>query len=257
MRSSASTERARIMIKRQNLLFRSHFVDIDKGCEAAEIKVGGNGCDVESEGSFEELNENDFFDAKDLEGSEVAEPCVGMEFESEDDAKRFYNDYALRVGFVVRIMQRRRSEIDGRTLARRLGCNKQGFSPNVIGKIGPGRKARPNAREGCKATILFKMAKSGKWVVTRFVKEHNHPLVVTVHEHTMVRDKDKEIQELTQELQHQDQLCAEYRERLLNLLANVEKESDHLSSRVLSVVESVRKSEAEALKMFSTESLKM
>lgn len=232
-------------------------MDIDKGCEAAESKVEGNGCDVETEGSFGELNENEFFDAKDMEGSEIAEPYVGMEFESEDDAKRFYNDYAQRVGFVVRVMQRRRSEIDGRTLARRLGCNKQGFSPNVKGKIGPGRKPRPNAREGCKATILFKMEKTGKWIVTRFVKEHNHPLVVTAHEYTMVRDKDKKIRELTQELQHQDQLCAEYRERLLNLLANIEKEADHLSSRVLSVVESVRKAEAEALMMSSTEFLKM
>ncbi|KZV52373.1 hypothetical protein F511_32596 [Dorcoceras hygrometricum] len=192
-----------------------------------------------------------------MEGSEVVEPYVGMEFESEDDAKRFYNNYAQRVGFVVRIMQRRRSEVDGRTLARRLGCNKQGFSPNVKGKMGPGKKPRPNVREGCKATILFKMEKSGKWVVTRFVKEHNHPSVATAHAYTMVRDKDKKIQELTQELLRQDQLCADYRERLLNLLATIEKEADHLSSRVLSVVESVRKAEAEAFMMSCTDSLKM
>lgn len=120
------------------------------------------------------------------EGDEVIEPCVGMEFDSEDDARRFYNDYARRVGFVVRVMQRRRSEIDGRTLARRLGCNKQGFSPSTKGVVGPEKKPRPSAREGCKATILFKMEKSGKWVVTRFVKEHNHPLVVMAQEYTNV-----------------------------------------------------------------------
>lgn len=119
-------------------------------------------------------------------GGEVIEPHVGKGFDSEDDARRFYNDYARRVGFVVRVMQRRRSEIDGRTLARRLGCNKQGFSPNTKGTIGPEKKSRPSAREGCKATILFKLEKSGKWVVTRFVKEHNHPLVVTAHEYTNV-----------------------------------------------------------------------
>lgn len=120
------------------------------------------------------------------EGGEVIEPHVGMEFDSEDDCRRFYNDYARRVGFVVRVMQRRRSEIDGRTLARRLGCNKQGFSSNTKGTIGPEKKPRPSAREGCKATILFKLEKSGKWVVTRFVKEHNHPLVVTAQEYTNV-----------------------------------------------------------------------
>ncbi|KAI3461796.1 hypothetical protein Pfo_018459 [Paulownia fortunei] len=199
-----------------------------------------------------DLEEDDVIEGEDnirsVERGEVLEPYVGMEFESEDDARRFYNDYARRVGFVVRIMQRRRSEIDGRTLARRLGCNKQGFSPNTKGKIGPERKPRPSAREGCKATILFKLEKSGKWVVTRFVKDHNHPLVVTAHEYTNVRDKDKKIQELTRELQRQEELCATYRERLINLLANVDKQTEHLSSKVLAVVENVRKAEAEALK---------
>ncbi|KAL8026916.1 hypothetical protein ABFX02_14G061100 [Erythranthe guttata] len=170
-----------------------------------------------------------------------------MEFESEEDARRFYNDYARRVGFVVRIMQRRRSEIDGRTLARRLGCNKQGFSPNNKGKIGPEKKLRASAREGCKATILFKMEKSGKWVVTRFVKDHNHPLVITAQEYTNVSDKDKKIQELARELQRQEELCASYREKLIGLLANVENQTDNLSSKVLAVIENVRKAEAEAL----------
>ncbi|XP_057780938.1 protein FAR1-RELATED SEQUENCE 5-like isoform X1 [Salvia miltiorrhiza] len=209
------------------------------------------------------------------EGGEVVEPHVGMEFDSEDDARRFYNDYARRVGFVVRVMQRRRSEIDGRTLARRLGCNKQGFSPNTKGMIGPEKKPRPSAREGCKATILFKLEKSGKWVVTRFVKEHNHPLVVTAQEDTnvvrptpssshiyqlfqqklpvliicsrMQLDKDKRIQELARELQRQEELCAAYRERLINLLSTVESQADQMSSKVLAVVESVKKAEAEAL----------
>lgn len=121
-----------------------------------------------------------------LEGGEILEPYVGMEFESEDDARKFYIGYARRVGFVVRIMQRRRSGIDGRTLARRLGCNKQGFSPNHKGAFGPEKKPRSSSREGCKATILVKMEKSGKWVVTRFVKDHNHPLVVTAHGYTTV-----------------------------------------------------------------------
>lgn len=181
------------------------------------------------------------------DGGEILEPYVSMEFDSEDDARRYYTDYAKRVGFLVRVMQRRRSEIDGRTLARRLGCNKQGFSPNTKGKIGPGRKTRPSSREGCKATILFKLEKSGKWVVTRFVKEHNHPLVVTPEEHTNMHDKDKKIQELAKELHRQEELCAAYREKLINLLANIEKQSDDLSLKVLAAVENVKKAEAEAL----------
>ncbi|KAH1054471.1 hypothetical protein GYH30_023309 [Glycine max] len=106
-----------------------------------------------------------------FEGVEVQEPYVGMEFDSEEDAREI----------CCTIMQRRRFGIDGRTLARRLGCNKQGFSPNNMGILGPEKKLRPSAREGCKATILVKLEKSGKWVVTRFVKDHNHPLIATAN----------------------------------------------------------------------------
>ena len=49
---------------------------------------------------------------------------MGMEFESEDAARKFYADNARRVGFSVRIMGHRCSGINERTLACRLGCNK-------------------------------------------------------------------------------------------------------------------------------------
>ncbi|XP_024933083.3 protein FAR1-RELATED SEQUENCE 5 isoform X1 [Ziziphus jujuba] len=181
-------------------------------------------------------------------GGPIIEPYVGMEFDSEDDARKFYVEYARRLGFVVRIMQRRRSGIDGRTLARRLGCNKQGFSPNQKGPIGPEKKPRPSAREGCNATILVKMEKSGKWVVTRFVKDHNHPLVVTANGFSTAGDKDKKIQELTMELEHQERLCSTYREKLLSFMKNVEEQTEELSAKIQLIVENVRKVESETQK---------
>ncbi|KAK9944555.1 hypothetical protein M0R45_010116 [Rubus argutus] len=183
----------------------------------------------------------------DSEGGPIIEPCVGMEFECEEDAKKFYTEYARRVGFYVRVMQRRRG-IDGRTLARRLGCNKQGFSPNHKGKLGPEKKARASAREGCNATILVKMEKSGKWVVTRFEKDHNHPLVVTANEFNTAGDKDKKIEELMLELDRQDQLCAAYREKLLSFITNVEAETEELSAKIQVIVDNVRKVESEVQK---------
>lgn len=183
-----------------------------------------------------------------IKKDENLEPYVGMEFESEDEARNYYMEYARRVGFVVRIMQRRRSGVDGRTLARRLGCNKQGFSPSHKGPFGPDKKPRPCAREGCKATILVKMEKSGKWVVSRFVKDHNHPLVVTTLGFGNTGDKDMKIEELTKELQRQEQLCAIYRQKLLDFLNNVEKEAEELSSKVQVVVNNVRKLESEGQK---------
>ncbi|KAI9119981.1 hypothetical protein K1719_008950 [Acacia pycnantha] len=183
-----------------------------------------------------------------LDGVEFQEPYVGMEFNSEEDARKYYVEYARRVGFVVRIMQRRRSGIDGRTLARRLGCNKQGFSPNSKGTIGSEKKPRPSAREGCKATILVKLEKSGKWVVTRFVKDHNHPLIVTANGFITPGDKDKKIEELTKELKRQDQLCAAYREKLISFMNNVEEQTQELSEKTQTIVENLRKVESEVQK---------
>lgn len=105
------------------------------------------------------------------------EPFIGMEFESEDAAKEFYDRYARRVGFIMRIDQCRRSELNKRILSRRLSCNKKGYYVNIKNHYGPPQKARTSTREGCKAMMLVKVSKSGKWVVTRFVKEHTHPLV--------------------------------------------------------------------------------
>lgn len=113
------------------------------------------------------------------EESTVQEPVVGMEFESEDAAKEFYDNYARRAGFVMRIDQCRRSEVDKRILSRRLSCNKQGYYVKMKDQFGPARKPRTSTREGCKAMMLVKVDKSGKWVVTRFVKEHTHPLIVS------------------------------------------------------------------------------
>lgn len=111
--------------------------------------------------------------------SEIQEPRVGMEFDSEDAAKEFYDEYARRVGFVMRIDQCRRSEVDKRILSRRLSCNKQGYYVKLRDHFGPVRKPRSSTREGCKAMMLVKVSKSGKWIVTRFEKDHTHPLVVS------------------------------------------------------------------------------
>ncbi|PIA29664.1 hypothetical protein AQUCO_05800049v1 [Aquilegia coerulea] len=122
------------------------------------------------------------------EGDALIEPYEGLEFDSEDHAKAFYDEYARRLGFVMRVMSCRRSEVDGRILSRRLGCNKEGHCVSIRGKFGTVRKPRTSNREGCKAMILIKIEKSGKWIVRKYVRDHNHPLVVSSREsrHTMV-----------------------------------------------------------------------
>lgn len=108
------------------------------------------------------------------EESSVQEPLVGMEFDSENAAKEFYDEYAKSVGFIMRIDQCRRSEVDKRILSRRLSCNKQGYYVKMKDQNGSS-----STREGCKAMMLVKVNKAGKWMVTRFVKDHCHPLIVS------------------------------------------------------------------------------
>nr|GMD20217.1 protein FAR1-RELATED SEQUENCE 5-like [Ipomoea batatas] len=172
-----------------------------------------------------------------------------MEFESEDAAKEFYDNYARRAGFVMRIDQCRRSEVDKRILSRRLSCNKQGYYVKMKDQFGPARKPRTSTREGCKAMMLVKVDKSGKWVVTRFVKEHTHPLIVSGRPSRNAMDhKDRRIHELTMELDRQDRLCELYRDQLNTLLKYIEEQIEVVSGKVQVVVSNVNQVEKEAQK---------
>ncbi|XP_073226479.1 protein FAR1-RELATED SEQUENCE 7-like isoform X2 [Cicer arietinum] len=175
----------------------------------------------------------------------IQEPYEGMEFVSEDAAKIFYDEYARHVGFVMRVMSCRRSERDGRILARRLGCNKEGHCVSIRGKFGPVRKPRSSTRDGCKAMIHIKYDKSGKWVITKFVKDHNHPLVVSPREaRQTVDEKDKKIQELTTELRIKKRLCATYQEQLTSFMKTVEDHSDKLSARIRHILGNLKEFES-------------
>ncbi|KAL7115932.1 hypothetical protein ACP275_04G212000 [Erythranthe tilingii] len=107
------------------------------------------------------------------------EPYEGMEFESEESAKAFYNSYARRVGFSTRVSSSRRSRKDGAIIQRSFVCAKEGFR-NLNEKRTKDReikRPRTVTRVGCKASLSVKIQDSGKWVVSGFVREHNHELV--------------------------------------------------------------------------------
>lgn len=201
-------------------------VDPNEGCRVLESSSGG------------ELGICD-------DDHAIQEPYEGLEFESEDAAKIFYDEYARRVGFVMRVMSCRRSERDGRILARRLGCNKEGYCVSIRGKFSSVRKPRASTREGCKAMIHIKYEKSGKWVITKFVKDHNHPLVVSPREARQTMDeKDKKIQELTAELRHKKRLCATYQEQLTSFMKVVEEHNEKLSTKIHHVVNNLKEFES-------------
>lgn len=107
----------------------------------------------------------------------IHEPCVGMVFQSEQAAKAFYDEYARRVGFFTRIISSRKSERDGSIVSQRLACNKEGFNQNRQRSGRVRIRKRDSIREGCKAMIMVKREMPGRWVVTKFEREHNHLLL--------------------------------------------------------------------------------
>ncbi|XP_065632574.1 protein FAR1-RELATED SEQUENCE 5 isoform X1 [Quercus suber] len=162
------------------------------------------------------------------------EPYVGMDFESEEAARAFYNKYAKQEGFLTRVLSSRKSERDRSIISRGLGC--RGGSVN---------RKQDGQREVCTAMILLKREKSGRWVVRKFVRDHNHPLVVQLQKSRQIIDeKDRKIQELTAELRVKKRLSSAYREQLLKLMKDVEDHNEHLRTKVELVFDNLREFEA-------------
>ncbi|XP_074286319.1 protein FAR1-RELATED SEQUENCE 5-like [Silene latifolia] len=121
-------------------------------------------------------------------GGGELEPYEGMEFESEESAKSFYNSYARRVGFSTRVSSSRRSRKNGAIIQRSFVCAKEGFR-NLNEKRTKHREIkRPRVitRVGCKAMLSVKINdESCKWIVNGFIKEHNHELVLPDQVHCL------------------------------------------------------------------------
>lgn len=98
------------------------------------------------------------------------ELCEGMEFESEEAARIFYDEYAQHVGFSIRASDLYRSKRTGEITSRRFVCTKQGFHKRKDMLKHP----RTSKREGCKASMHVKRRDSGRWVVVKAIKDHNH-----------------------------------------------------------------------------------
>nr|KYP45326.1 Protein FAR1-RELATED SEQUENCE 5 [Cajanus cajan] len=97
---------------------------------------------------------------------------VGIEFETEDAAYNFYNDYAYRVGFSVRISKGHKDKY-GKIVNRVFCCSCEGYrgkdkrEDNV-------KNPRPQSRFGCLAKMKVNNRLTGKYRVTEFIAEHAH-----------------------------------------------------------------------------------
>lgn len=154
--------------------------------EVMEFAMGSgeedNGLDLEHNDEYEgyngEMMENSSAAGRDslaLNGDPNLEPSEGMEFDSEQAARIFYNSYARRIGFSTRVSVYQRSRRDGSIICRQIVCSREGFRRE--GGENRSKRQRTVTRVGCKAQMTVKKQNSGKWAVTKLVKEHNHDLV--------------------------------------------------------------------------------
>lgn len=188
----------------------------------------------------------------------AVDPYIGMEFQSRDDAREHYITYGRRIGFTVRIHHNRRSRINNMVIGQDFVCSKEGFREKKYVY----RKDRilpppPITREGCPAMLRLTLKDGVKWVVTKFIEEHNHGLLSpskvpwrgSTKNIINEDEKDRRIRELTLELYNERQRCkrqcAAYQEQLQMVLKEVEQYTGYLSKRVEEIVQNVRKLENE------------
>lgn len=108
----------------------------------------------------------------------TVEPYIGMDFNSRDEARESYITYGRYTGFTVRIHHNRRSRINNMVIGQDFVCSREGYREKKYVH----RKDRvlpipPTTREGCPAMLRVALRDGVKWVVTKFVKDHNHTLM--------------------------------------------------------------------------------
>ncbi|MQM02039.1 hypothetical protein Taro_034810, partial [Colocasia esculenta] len=166
-------------------------VDCTMGMEMAGLPGGGGQMEVRK-GEMEEMGMVMMPVDEEKGGMEqlTQEPAPGMEFESSDAARQFYVAYAERLGFRVRNSKSFTSRVDDTVIMRRFVCSKQGRptkkDPFDLTKK---RRNRVSSREGCRAMFQVNRRENGRWVVSRCVLEHCHPLGVSPVQSAVIHKK--------------------------------------------------------------------
>lgn len=108
------------------------------------------------------------------------EPRNGIEFDSNEAAYSFYQEYAKSMGFTTSIKNSRRSKKSKEFIDAKFACSRYGVSPES--DVGSSR--RPAVKKtDCKASMHVKRRKDGKWYIHEFIKGHNHELLPALAYH--------------------------------------------------------------------------
>lgn len=186
--------------------------------------------------------------------AERLEPFTGKTFPSLEDARDFYYEYAKFTGFTIRTNRVRHSLKTMAIIGRDFVCSREGFraAKHTLKKdrvLPP----RPVTREGCKAMIRLAARDGGIWVVTKFIREHNHKLMPSCQSSGELpivnilseEEKDKKIQDLSKELQQERDRSAAFQKQLHMIIKDLEYHAEFMSVRVEDIVKSMKGIELE------------
>ncbi|XP_038707587.1 protein FAR1-RELATED SEQUENCE 5-like isoform X2 [Tripterygium wilfordii] len=102
-------------------------------------------------------------------------PKIGQEFESLDEAQKFYNEYAREAGFSTRMWTTNRNK-NNEIIRKEFVCYKEGAREKGE-LISDGSRRRGTTREGCKGKmVVVRSTSKMSFIVSIFCEVHNHVL---------------------------------------------------------------------------------
>lgn len=114
----------------------------------------------------------------------IWKPNYGMEFDSEQVAYDFYNEYGRREGFSIR-RDGCRNDKSNEFTSRTFVCCKEGLRKKDK-RDNLTKTPRAETRTGCNAHIGIHLARhTGKYCIYHFSEENNHPLVKKDYVHML------------------------------------------------------------------------
>ncbi|XP_074342925.1 protein FAR1-RELATED SEQUENCE 5-like [Apium graveolens] len=121
-------------------------------------------------------------------------PCVGMMFDSLDEAKSFYRGYGRSIGFEIIIRSSHKHSRNGGISSRLYICRKGGRlgpKPLEVEDRAKGKQPRDVIpRTCCRARMcVAHKVSSNKWEVTNVNLEHNHAMVTSDKVNFMQRSR--------------------------------------------------------------------
>ncbi|KAL2511137.1 Protein FAR1-RELATED SEQUENCE 5 [Abeliophyllum distichum] len=119
-------------------------------------------------------------------------PKIGQEFESHEEAYKFYNDCAREAGFSAPMANSKKKRDTNETYWKLFVCSKEGKTNETYQKkqkdtvVRVGKRNRGQTQIGCNSKLsVVKQQMGHLWVVNKFVEEHNHALTTPSRVHLL------------------------------------------------------------------------